>query len=269
MKYWMSMALFAALSLGAATAQADDLTLPRGESIPLGARVAVWNGRDSYFAGKIDAWLADPALPKALADGFIEKGVYGKSERAEAEKLAGEVMQLIRDSRAYQLRSTVGNTMYTAYVFSLPIDLPLSEAETTRWQRWAETAARAGGLSEEELQKLSGHGEIAQSLEVGMKAAMAAGTAEAAKDTAPGEVTVSRFAASPLRAGVSKGGVSYKLNFVRVTTETFDYASPLWVGMLGTTKADGSDLTVTLLLADQASGRYFEPILTKAMEAAK
>ncbi len=247
MRKWMGAALAAALCLSPAAALADDLTLPSGEVLPLGSEVAVWRGADSYFAEKLDAVLADPALAEAIAQDFIEAGVYGESEKADAERVGQAVADIIRESRMYQLRSVSGNTMYTAYVLSLPLDLPLTEADTARWNRWAREFGEEAGVSGEALARLDRHGELSQSVKAGMEAAKLAARSE----------------------GTSAGGVSYQLSMTQLTPEAYDYAMPLWLGVLGTTKADGGNLTVTVILADQASGRYFAPILAKAAEAAK
>lgn len=246
-KRWMGAALAAALCLSPAAAQADDLTLPSGEVLPLGSAVAVWRGEDSYFAGKIDAALANPSLGETFAKGWIEDGVYPASEKEAAERMGRAAAELLRESRVYQLRSVSGNTMYTAYVLSLPIDLPLTEEELTRWNGWVKELGTKEGLTEEALASLDAHGELAESVRIGMEAARMAVTEE----------------------GTSKGGVGYRLSMTQLAPTVWDYAMPMWLGVLGTTKAGGGNLTVTVFLADQVSGRYFAPLLKQAAEAAR
>lgn len=245
-KRWMGAVLAAALLAGGA-AGADDLTLPTGEVLPFGSRVAVWQGRDSYFADKIDAVLADPALVDAIAKDYIQMGVYGESEKADAERMAQAAADILRESRAYQLRSTAGNTMYTAYVLSLPMKLPLTETDLLRWNEWVRAFGEKNGVSPEELEALRRHGELSQS------AALA----------------VEMMDNAVRKEGTSAGGDAYRLAYTQVTPVLYDYAVPLWLCVLGTTKAGGFNLTVTVLLADQASGRYFAPLVEKAAEAAK
>lgn len=228
MKKWMGAVLAAALLAGGLTVQADDLTLPAGEVLPLGSRVAVWRGEDSYFAPKLAELLSDPALVRAVAADYIDMGVYSREEKAAAERMAETALDIIRQSRAYQLRSVSGNTMYTAYVLALPMKLPLSEADQLRWNNW-----------------IKAHGELSESMKLGL---------EAAKMTVKKE-------------GTSPGGVTYQLARTQLTPEILGYAAQIWLCALNTQKGD--HLTVTVVLADQASGRYFAPILEKAAEAAK
>ncbi len=117
--------LAAALLLGGGAARADDLTLPTGEVLPLGRQVAVWQGKNSYFAGQVEAVLSDPVLPAAIAKDLLDKGVYGPGEVTQAADMAAAAAHLLRTSRAYQLRSITADTMYAAYVLSFPsVSLP-------------------------------------------------------------------------------------------------------------------------------------------------
>ena len=245
MKKWMGAVLAAALLAGGLTAQADDLTLPAGEVLPLGSRVAVWRGEDSYFAPKLAELLSDPALVRAVAADYIDMGVYSRDEKAAAERMAETALDIIRQSRAYQLRSVSGNTMYTAYVLALPMELPLSEADQLRWNNWIRAYGEANGVSAEKLDHFKAHGELSESMKLGL---------EAAKMTVKKE-------------GTSPGGVTYQLARTQLTPEILGYAAPIWLCALNTQKGD--HLTVTVVLADQASGRYFAPILEKAAEAAR
>lgn len=246
-KKWMGAVLAAALLAGG-TAGADDLTLPTGEVLPFGSRVAVWQGHDSYFAEKIDAVLvADPALVDAIAKNYIQMGVYGESEKADARRMAEAVADIFRESRTYQLRSTSGNTMYTAYVLSLPMKLPLTETDILRWNEWVKAFGEKNGVSPEAREALSRHGELSQSV----------------------ALAVEMMKNAVRKNGTSAGGDAYQLAYTQMTPAAYDYAVPLWLCVLGTTKKDGNNLTVTVLLADQASGRYFAPLVEKAVEAAR
>ena len=141
---WTAAAFLAAACMASAPApvSADDLRLPSGEVLPLGDKVTVWRGSDSYFAGKLNGILEGDDFEQSMAQAVIDRGVYKESERAEAEQFAKETAELWRDSRVYQLRSVSGNTMYTAFVISLPLDVTYwqSEAETKRWETYAASA---------------------------------------------------------------------------------------------------------------------------------
>lgn len=245
-KKWMGAVLAAALLAGG-TAGADDLTLPTGEVLPFGSRVAVWQGHDSYFADKVDALLADPSLVDAVAKDYVQAGVYGQNETAEARRMAETAVGILRESRAYQLRSTSGNTMYTAYVLSLPMKLPLTETDILRWNEWVKTFGEKNGVSPEAREALSRHGELSQSV----------------------ALAVEMMDNAVRKSGTSAGGDAYQLAYTQMTLAAYDYAVPLWLCVIGTTKKDGNNLTVTVLLADQASGRYFAPLVEKAVEAAR
>ena len=139
---WTAAAFLAAACMASAPApvSADDLRLPSGEVLPLGDKVTVWRGSDSYFAGKLNGILEGDDFEQSMAQAVIDRGVYKESERAEAEQFAKETAELWRDSRVYQLRSVSGNTMYTAFVLSLPIDTAYwqAEAEDHRWEEYTE-----------------------------------------------------------------------------------------------------------------------------------
>ena len=146
---WTAAAFLAAACMASAPApvSADDLRLPSGEVLPLGDKVTVWRGSDSYFAGKLNGILEGDDFEQSMAQAVIDRGVYKESERAEAEQFAKETAELWRDSRVYQLRSVSGNTMYTAFVLSLPIDTAYwqAEAEDHRWEEYTESAGEDAG----------------------------------------------------------------------------------------------------------------------------
>lgn len=236
----------AGLILTGGAARADDLHLPSGETLPLGKSVTVWQGSDSYFAPKVAEWLKDPKLTENLAKDFIQFGVYQESEKKEAETFAKGVVDVLQASRVYQLRGVKGTSMYTAYVFSLPMTLPLSSGDLVRWNQWWEThKAKWSDASGKVDSKNEGHGELAASVAEGLKWAKLMESDR----------------------GVSKGGVSYDLQKGYITPEYRGYVVPLFVYFIGTTK-DGK-MGMTFVFSDQASGKYFEPFLTKGVEEAK
>ena len=233
---WIAAALLA--TAWTAPVSADDLRLPSGEVLPLGDKVTVWRGSDSYFAGKLNGIFEGDDFEQSMAQAVIDRGVYKESERAEAEQFAKETAELWRDSRVYQLRSVSGNTMYTAFVISLPLDVTYwqSEAETKRWETYAASA--------------------------GMKTPETAAEIEAAKAVA----AVQREAAEE---GVSKGGVRWRASSLWLAPEQYGWASPMYLGAFSIEGTDEEHLNITVVYAGQASGKYFAPILEKALENAE
>lgn len=246
MKKWVCALACAGMILTGGAAQADDLHLPSGETLPLGKEVTVWQGSDSYFAPKVAELLKNPKLTEGLAKDFIQLGVYKDSEKKEAEIFAKGMVDVLQASRVYQLRGVKGTTMYTACVLSLPMTLPLSAEDLDRWNTWWETYKTKWPENAKKLGDTTpGHGELAASVAEGLKWAKLV-----EKDK-----------------GVSKGGVSYDIQRGYVTPEYKGYVMPLFIYFIGTTK--DSHMGMTFVFADQASGKYFEPFLAKGVEEAK
>lgn len=242
-KFLGAAALSAALWLGG-TAFAADLTLPGGVVLPFAKDITVHAGSDSYFAKRINDELENPKLSEAIAVDLVKSGLYTEKEKDDAKFVAEGIMKYVRESRVYQLRAEADDVMYTAYAVSVPMSLPMSEEDTARWAAAVQklkTLANKETLSEQ----LRMHGELAESIE-----AFLAASGLADKKT-----------------GVSKGGVAYETADAFTSIEQDGGVVPFYCYYLGTTKDD--TLTMTVVFADQISGKYFEPFLKKATEAAK
>lgn len=237
---WTAAAFLAAACMASAPApvSADDLRLPSGEVLPLGDKVTVWRGSDSYFAGKLNGILEGDDFEQSMAQAVIDRGVYKESERAEAEQFAKETAELWRDSRVYQLRSVSGNTMYTAFVLSLPIDTAYwqAEAEDHRWEEYTESA--------------------------GMKTPETAAEIEAVK-------AITAVQQEQTAEGVSKGGLHWRSSSLWLAPEQYGWASPMYLVAFSIEGTDEEHLNITVVYAGQASGKYFEPFLAKALENAE
>lgn len=243
-KFLGAAALTAALWLSG-TAFAADLTLPGGVILPFAKDITVHVGSESYFAARVNAELAKPELAGAIAADLIKSGLYTEGEKADAEFVAEGVMKYVRESRVYQLRAEADDVMYTAVAVSVPAALPMSEEDTARWTAAAQKIKEKFANKETLTERLRMHGELAESIEAVL-------TASGLKNK---------------KTGVSKGGVSYETAGAFAVMEKDGMLSPFFCYYLGTTKDD--TLTMTVFLADQASGKYFEPFLKKATEAAK
>ncbi len=231
---------------GGASVSADDLKLPGGTVLPLGKEVTVWQGQDSYLAPKIAEALKDPRIPEDLAKKFVDVGLYQKGEEKEAKELAKATVDLMQASRVYQLRGVHGTTMYTGFVLSLPLTLPVSEADQARVLKWIDLyEKKAPEAAKKWDEEQGGHGELAEGFALGRKYAQL----------------------MEKQRGVSKGGVSYDISSGYITPKLQGIVVPLFVYCIGTTK--DKDMTLTFVFSDQASGQYFEPFLKKGVEGAK
>lgn len=247
MKRWICGLAAAGLVLaGGMGVSADDLRLPGGAVLPLGKDVTVWQGKDSYLAPKVNGLLKDPKFEEKISEGLIQSGAFTASEKEEADFLAKEIAKYLQNSQVYQLRGVEGTTMYTAYVFSMPITLPLDAEELTQWNRVVKTVGDKVLKDPKALDdQLKAHGELSQSFAAAEKIA-----GDAKK-----------------KNGVSKGGLSYSESELYAEPYVEGIAVPLYVYGLGLTK--GNTMTVTVVLSDQASGQYFGRYLKKGAEEAK
>lgn len=244
MKQWIAAAVLAAVLGAGGAASADDLHLPGGGVLPLGPAVTVWDGSHSYLSGKIGEMLASPEVTESMAEGFIQQGLYKESEKKEALALAESLMQIARSSKAYQLRSVHGNTMYTAVAVSVPISLPVSSELQQKLAARAAAYAKQMG-HEKEAAALAAHGEWSELWH------WAEGLM---KDADTGR-------------GTTAAGIPYETVRLRTSYEYGNYAVPFYVYSLSQTRE--GQMVVTIFWADQASGRYLEPYLKKAAEEAR
>lgn len=244
MKKWLAAAaMAAALGMGGA-ASADDLRLPGGGVLPLGPAVTVWEGSRSYFSKDVNRFLESPEPAEGLAEGLVQYGLYEEKEKGEALQLAESMMRMARAGKAYQLRSVHGDTMYTAYVFSVPVGIPIPAEEQNLWLSLAERAEKKRGAAEQ-AEDLAAHGELAQIWDTAMHVAQG--------------IRRSR--------GVSAKGIPYEWSRIDLVQEHSGYAVPLSVYGISTYKE--GVLAITVVWAGQADGRYFEPYLKKAAEGAQ
>ncbi len=244
MKKAITALLLGAACLAGPAAEADDLHLPGGGVLPLGPAVTVWDGSHSYMAGKVEEFLASPEAAEAVTKGLIQSGLYKDKEKKEASLFADSLLKIARASKAYQLRSVHGNTMYTAFVVSVPISLPVDSALQKEILSRAVLYEKSAG-HEKEADMLAAHGEFSELYQW-------------AEHLAKG---------GDIARGRSSGGIPYETVRIRTSYEYGNYAVPLYVWSLSQTRE--GQMVVTILWSDQAGGRYFEPYLKKAAEEAK
>ncbi len=228
-KIWASL-LATALAVGPMSLAAD-WVLPSGEVLPMGENVVVWNGHDGYLGEAADAFLADPYLAEEISKGFLEEsGLFEEDEKKEADVLGSAIMDVLRRSRVYQLRTTKGDAMHTAIAVSIPCDLKLTDAEKQN------ILARAAAKTME----IEGNGDIL----------------DAVKDYDAAIKETSE------KSGKSHG-VSYKSGKIVMTPKFEKLKMPLFLYWMSTTKNDKE--TVTFVFANQTAGKVFEPLLNRAV----
>lgn len=222
--------LAAALAVGP-MGLAADWVLPSGEVLPMGDKVVVWNAHDGYLGEAADAFLADPYFAREISKGFLEEsGLFEKNEKKGADALGTAVMDVLRRSRVYQLRTTEGDVMHTAIAVSIPCDLKLTDAEKQ------DILTRAAAKTME----VEGNGEIL----------------DAVKDYDAAIKETSE------KSGKSHG-VSYKSGKIVMTPKYEKMKMPLFLYWMSTTKNDKE--TVTFVFANQTAGKIFEPLLNRAV----
>ena len=84
--------------------------------------------------------------------------------------------------------------------------------------------------------------------------------AEAVTDTQQQEQTAE---------GVSTGGLHWRFSSLWLAPEQYGWASPMYLGAFSIEGTDEEHLNITVVYAGQASGKYFEPFLAKALENAE
>jgi hypothetical protein len=253
MKKWMAAAAAAVLmTTGVLSANADNLVLPEGQTLPLGSEVNVWKGSQSFVGGVVEDFLGKKDLPDVLEKNIRETGVFPESDEASPHELAQLTARVLKNSRLYQLRSDVNDTFYTGLVISLPVSgndmaqmLKLASAA-----RMPEGYTSSGSLTEEERE---------------------AGTdvAGVVFDKAMTEwsqfLTVGEH--SSWEDGVSSSGVPYSKAHANLVINQSGLLLPVYVG--GFILKGDTGATYNILIADQTSGDYFGEIVDNALQEIK
>lgn len=267
-KKWAAAGMTAlALAAGVSVARADSLTLAGGETVNLGQNVNVLDGDKTFFGAQLKDWLQRPSAEASVEKLLREKQVFGE-DAPEYKELSRAAVSLLRTAKVYQVRSVADGTYYQGMMASLS----LSDEELLQWKQYKDLAADGrkaviGGAdgptsvyltSGQAQQEASG----AEKKKEAGEAVKEAGKAE--KGLLGGAVQV--VSNTSWKEGTSRKGISYRYASARIDAVRNGFAIPLYVE--GIIMKEKGRTTFTIFAADQASGKYFAPVLEKALQGA-
>lgn len=270
-KKWAAAGMTAlALAAGVSVARADSLTLAGGETVNLGQNVNVLDGDKTFFGAQLKDWLQRPSAEASVEKLLREKQVFGE-EAPEYKELSRAAVSLLRTAKVYQVRSVADGTYYQGMMASLS----LSDEELLQWKQYRDLAADGGkaaiggadGPTSVYLTSGQAQQEVAEAAGTEKKkdageAVKEAGKAE--KGLLGGAVQV--VSNTSWKEGTSRKGISYRYASARIDAVRNGFAIPLYVE--GIIMKEKDRTTFTIFAADQASGKYFAPVLEKALQGA-
>lgn len=270
-KKWAAAGMTAlALAAGVSVARADSLILAGGETVNLGQKVNVLDGDKTFFGAQLKDWLQRPSAEASVEKLLREKQVF-EEEAPEYKELSRAAVSLLRTAKVYQVRSVADGTYYQGMMASLS----LSDEELLQWKQYRDLAADGGkaaiGGADGPTSVYLTSGQAQQ------EAAEAAGTekkkdaGEAVKEAGKAEKgllggAVQVVSNTSWKEGTSRKGISYRYASARIDAVRNGFAIPLYVE--GIIMKEKGRTTFTVFAADQASGKYFAPILEKALQGA-
>lgn len=259
MKKWLAASLTAlAVTAGSMAVSADSLTLSGGEVMDMGAFVSVYPGERSFFGSQLHDWLMEPDAAKTVEKALEGAAVFPK-DKDYSKEFSEMAVSIFRTGKVYQLRAAADDTFYQGMMVSLSV----SDSDMLKLAMYGQTA-----LSDKEKPETE---------------TVAGKDASAPKETAPAKGTAKEDsldrALSLFRGAVkvedhsswedrkSEKGLSYRTADARLVLNKDGFMIPLYVkGVI--TRGEGKTV-YTVFAADQASGRYFQPLLDKALKEAK
>lgn len=270
-KKWAAAGMTAlALAAGVSVARADSLTLAGGETVNLGQKVNVLDGDKTFFGAQLKDWLQRPSAEASVEKLLREKQVFGE-EAPEYKELSRAAVSLLRTAKVYQVRSVADGTYYQGMMASLS----LSDEELLQWKQYRDLAADGGKaaiggadgptsvyLTSGQAQQEAAEAAGTEKKKDAGKAVKEAGKAE--KGLLGGAVQV--VSNTSWKEGTSRKGISYRYASARIDAVRNGFAIPLYVE--GIIMKEKGRTTFTVFAADQASGKYFAPILEKALQGA-
>ncbi len=244
MKKWIAGAAAAAcLTFGGMTGYADTMVLSGGESLDMGA-INVYDGERSFFGSQIHDWLMEDSAAQTIEKALNEEKVFpkGSTYAKEASQMA---IDILRRGKVYQLRSVDGGTYYQGMVVSIS----LSDAEMLQMALYGKALepkddkkdAPAEAKEEKEMDEIPLLSSFVDDVEIKTH--------------------------TDWKADKSKDGVNYETGSAQITLKRKGLALPIFIK--GIVMRDDDRTTYTLLAADQASGKYLEPAVDKALAGAK
>lgn len=262
MKKWLAASMTAlAVTAGAVSVSADSLTLSGGEVMDMGSSVSVYPGERSFFGSQLHDWLLEPNAAITVEKALEGAAVFPK-DKDYSKEFSEMAVSILRTGKVYQLRAAADDTFYQGMMVSLSV----SDSDMLKLAMYSHTA-----LVEKEKP------EAVETAKDDTRKATAAKAASSEKAPAAGD-SMDR-ALSLLRGAVkvedhsswedrkSEKGLPYRTADARLVLNKNGFMIPLYVkGVI--TRGEGKTV-YTVFAADQASGRYFQPLLDKALKEAK
>lgn len=301
-KKWAAAGLAAlTIAAGGFSVQADSVTLAGGEKVDLGQKVNVLDGDKTFFGAQMKEWVSDPAAEAAMENLLRKNGVFAENS-PEYSELSRMAVQLLRDAKLYQVRAVANETYYQGMMLSLSV----SDADLHRLEGYRDAAVKAqqapDGLPAAETEavpaektgaKPDADGRKAESVrmsdhyvpegmfekdedlteDISGKIEMNGKKEEKPVLTEEGKAVEKLFrgavkveSAESWQEETSRKGIVYRSASARLDLERNGFAIPLFVK--GIIMKDNGRTSFTIFAADQASGKYFGPILDKALRGA-
>ncbi|WP_303052890.1 hypothetical protein [uncultured Dialister sp.] len=260
MKKWLAASLTAlAVTAGSMAVSADSLTLSGGEVMDMGASVSVYPGERSFFGSQLHDWLMEPDAAKTVEKALEGAAVFPK-DKDYSKEFSEMAVSILRTGKVYQLRAAADDTFYQGMMVSLSV----SDSDMLKLAMYGHTA-----LSDKEKPETTGEDDSKKASAVKTSPSDEAPAAEDSMDRAlsllRGAVKVEDHSSWEDRK--SEKGLSYRTADARLVLNKNGFMIPLYVkGVI--TRGEGKTV-YTVFAADQASGRYFQPLLDKALKEAK
>lgn len=260
MKKWLAASLTAlAVTAGSMAVSADSLTLSGGEVMDMGASVSVYPGERSFFGSQLHDWLMEPDAAKTVEKALEGAAVFPQ-DKDYSKEFSEMAVSILRTGKVYQLRAAADDTFYQGMMVSLSV----SDSDMLKLAMYGHTA-----LSDKEKPETAGEDVSKKASAVKTSPSDEAPAAEDSMDRAlsllRGAVKVEDHSSWEDRK--SEKGLSYRTADARLVLNKNGFMIPLYVkGVI--TRGEGKTV-YTVFAADQASGRYFQPLLDKALKEAK
>lgn len=259
MKKWLAASMTAlAVTAGAMSVSADSLTLSGGEVLDMGSAVSVYPGERSFFGSQLHDWLLEPDAAITVEKALEGAAVFPK-DKDYSKEFSEMAVSILRTGKVYQLRAAADDTFYQGMMVSLSV----SDSDMLKLAMYGHTA-----LSDKEKPET----ETAAVKDVYAPKETAPAKDRAKEDSLDRALSLFRGAVkvedhSSWEDRKSEKGLSYRTGDARLVLNKNGFMIPLYVkGVI--TRGEGKTV-YTVFAADQASGRYFQPLLDKALKEAK
>lgn len=308
LKKWLAASAAAMILVsGASAVSAASITTAGDQKLDLGSSISVLPGERTFFGGQFHDWLltgnVEGTIQEILAQGnvFPENSVSNK-------QFASVAASILKSAKVYQVCASANDTYYQGMVLSIAVSdndmtklllaLNAAQAEASPVIEPETAAAASADNKVTEGKAAPAAEETAAEGETVKAAATKAATektvkAEAKKETKKeakeekseiknseiknsGDVLDGMQTAwgkkveitenSHWEDKVSKNGLSYRTGSVKALVHKDGFVIPVFAK--GIITRSGTSTIYTVLVADQASGKYLDTFFDKALEEA-